>query len=756
MLGTNPSDSQIEAPFRLLLAFVVTTLIPGYAVMRALGWFHGAMRIWERLPLAFGVGYGVVAVVCALGTTLHLSLAQAFVALTFVSVLLAFLPEVSPAARAELGHASRSFRPRLALLLAIAIVLVGGWFVEPPITGEETVELISIRKIAQNPFISLDGILPEPGAIPTYVIAPYYFLVALISKASGLSIFAAYLKLRALYAALAILTFAAVSSRLLRSDNMALVGAMALGLVALIFVDPSPWSWPASLFPLIRRGGYAAGVLAPIFMLAILVYVVPRNSDLRSRFEWVAPGLLLLTILTTHAMEILYVGFFGLAVMLCRQALPTAPIQWNRIAVFATSGAIAAIAFKWIHGLLVSHVHAFEAPARAQILAGLRSEIQAGTGSLRGISEAGRYLISTSGEMVPYAIFGILLTPVLVRFRPMAGTVLWAGTVVPLGVYSSSKLFALLQLATSSEIVFIFGYFTFLGTMAFLATVFLGVNALTARLSGWIGSPAAGFLPLVPLLEFWAMLAAYVVAVVLRKGLPVLLANPLALFWLVAVGGVVALLWRRGSLQVAEGSPITTRAVALFVALILSFAWGLRGTGNLAGIRQPLPQAIAHAMHTPSVLDWPRYYPLLQASTNPKIDLPAHIVADLERVLPPLQIIAADPVYSFALPVVLNQYIVNPGHRISTSLTYFERFTYVKDGRRVHPIFNTSNVLSSNERRFLLEFRVQYILVNPENHDIVRMKLEAAPSAFDLVYERDRHLLYRVNEKRLTLHGEAP
>ena len=744
-----PSDAHLLAPLRLVFAVAVACLLPGHAVIRALGWFPGAIRSRERVPLAFGIGYGVLTLLYVISAAAHLSIAQAFAALTAFTLLFALSHE--PRRHEEHGETSSAssvppwfvLARRLALPLAIAAVFVSGWIVQPPITGEETAELISIRKILQNPFISFDGIMPEPHAVPTYVIAPYYFYAALAAKASGLSMIAAYVKLRAVHAALALLAFSALTARLLFVEDLLAADAITVAVVVLLIADPDPWSWPASLFPLARRGAFAAGVLAPIFMLASHVFLVRRPPDARPRFSAIAPGLLLLTLLSTHAMEILYAGFFAAGLLVTGRLVPSTGVNWKKAIAFGAALAITAVVFKTAHVQLAGHVYAFDAPARAGIVSQLRAELGGPGWSLWGISKAGNYLIATSGAVIPYAIVGVLLTPVLIRLRPLTGTILWAATIIPLGVYCSSKLFAMLQLATSSEILFAFGYFALLGTLAFLATLFVGVSACTQRLSliGHVGVRQLAVLA--------AVLAAGIACVgAPRTLLPALFAHPLAVFWVAAVGGAVALVIPRH--RSALSPPLTPLAAAAFLLLVAGTAWALRGTGVIAGSRPSMATAFGQALRTPSALDWPQYYPVLQAEANPPIDLPLPVIADLERVLPPLQTLIADPAHSFSLPVVLNQHIVNPGHRISTSLEYFERYTHEEHGTRVHPIFNQSDTLTAVERQFLHEFQVQYILVDPPYREVVGRKLAADPEAFQRIYERDGFLLFRVNQEQLT------
>jgi hypothetical protein len=736
LLWLTPSGSAWQAPVRLALGVAAVVLLPGGALMRALGWFQDST--WrERICLSFGTGFSLMAVLHLIAVILHLSIGQVFAVLNVATIALAFAPS-----RLEGTNPSARFRVTptvLLILVALAVFIACGWVLEPPITGEETVELISIRKIAETPFIVLDGIMPEPHAVPTYVITPYYLFVALITKASGVSMFVAYLKLRALYAVLAVLTMASVAARSFPALGERLADAMILGFLALFVADPDPWAWPASMFPLVRRGAVGAGIVAPVMMLALLLFVTTPASR-RSRGEWAAPGLMLLALLTTHAMEIIYLGFFGLAALVTSIVNRSSREAFVRLLTFGASAAVVAVGYRFIHARLAAHVYAFDQASQAQALMNLKTELAQGMSSLSGISEAGRYLVSTSGAVVPYTVLGTLCAPLLIRIDRRGGTWLSAAIVIPLVVYSSSKLFALLQLATSSEILYVFGYFTLCGTVALLT---LGLVAIDRPVEWLCSRYARSLTPwsIVPV-ALAVGAAGYVGAAILKYATSVIVANPLALVWVAALGGIVALLVSNRTVASVGGSPF---AVIVFAALATGVAFGVRGfPGQLASAREPLLETIARSRATPSVLDWKAYYPVLQAQSNPPIDLPAGVVEDLSALLPPLQILAADPAHSFSLPVVLNQHIVNPGHVISTSLPYFEHYTTLDDeGVRHHPIFNDQPELTDVERKFLKEYGVQYVLVDPPYYDRVGAKLDREAGVFERVYERDRFVLFR-------------
>jgi hypothetical protein len=724
-----PAPVPVTAAARLAVAVAAVVFVPGWAIMRALGWFSGATTI-ERWPLGFGIGFALVAILQIVAALFHLSIAQA-ASLLWITALVAAVAAPRP-----VGRPAEPWS--LLAIVCVVCFSLCGWFLEPAITGEETVELISIRKLAENPSISIDGIMPEPGAIPTYVITPYYLFVALITKASGLTMFAAYLKLRALYAPLSVLAVAALAARLF-GGKARIVDAVMVGVLVIFAVDPDPWSWPASLVPLVRRGGVSAGVIAPIMMLALLLYA--QRDRVAGRAEALVPSLLLLALLTTHAMEIIYVGFFGAALLMAAGRSPR--LSWIRIAEFGAVAAVTAAAYRAVHSRWASHVYEFDRANREQVLATLKGEWAAGWPSLSGISAAGKYLIADSGAVLPLALLGLAAAPLLARIDSAGGTVIWLATALPLAVYASSKLFALLQLATSSEVLFVFAYFTFLAMIALLVSVSWMAERLIAVIQSRTqgrstAGLAAGAGAVFAVAGGWSLAAVWKVAVGL------VMAHPMWLVWWTLVIGAAAQ-WRGGA---TWPGAIRPQAIAVAAVFLAGLSIGVRGTGYIEGsVRPHLIGALSRQSTVPSVLDWPRYYPVLQRQANPAIDLPAEVVEDLTRLLPPQQIIAADPAHSFSLPVMLNQHIVNPGHVISTSLRYFNDYAPVDaQGRRQHPLFNDSPDMTPKDFQFLEEYRVQYVIVNPAHRLRLGDKLEGLRDRFERIYDRQGFAVFRVRE----------
>src|SRR6185503_2290294 len=116
-----------------------------------------------------------------------------------------------------------------------------------------------------------------------------------------------------------------------------------------ILIDPDPWFWPASLFPLVRRGSFAAGVLVPAAMLMVLWSV-------RSRRRVVPLGLLaglVLAALFTHALTSVFILWWAAGLMLA--ALLARRRVWRHAAALAVV-VIALVAFRAITARFAPHV----------------------------------------------------------------------------------------------------------------------------------------------------------------------------------------------------------------------------------------------------------------------------------------------------------------------------------------------------------------------------------------------------------------
>jgi hypothetical protein len=156
------------------------------------------------------------------------------------------------------------------------------------------------------------------------------------------------------------------------------------------------------------------------------------------------------------------------------------------------------------------------------------------------------------------------------------------------------------------------------------------------------------------------------------------------------------------------------------------------------------------AREYPSVLDWPRYYETLPETFAAVLTLPRGVVDELRERLPVRQVLLAHPRYSCDLVVLLDAYCFNPtgihGHFFEPAAGYLRDYVQDKDGPSPrHPFFDDTPSLSDAERRLLQQYRVSYVLADPEHADRIAAKLETADAGAMLVFERDGYRLFRLN-----------
>ena len=744
-----PSDLAWQTIPRLLLATGAVLIVPGWLLVRALSLFPQADVPFERGVLAFGLGYVLVTVVCIAITLVEVNVWWGVLLLGALAAVLATRGSrpAGPAAGRSVPLASL-WSLEGAVVTSLAIVLFAfAWLVEPRMGGEETFELIVLRKILENAAVSLDNTLHRPDAVFPYVFAPHYFAMALLAKVAGLSLFVVYVKLRAVYALIALAAFWAVVRRLTGSRSAGLFAVVALML--LVLIDPDPWFWPASLFPLVRRGGFAMGVLFPIFALTTLLAAGGR----RRWPELVWPPLILLAMLFTHAMSATFALFLlvGLAAMTYTAASWR---EYRRAYTVLVGSALALfLVYAGLSQLLVSHLPEYLARDRAELRSLVTTLVRDPIrGVVGGVPEGGQYLIAVSGAVTVYSMFPILWLPLVLWRSPALGRWLWGPIVLPLVLYTTPLGLATLQLATVKEAVFAGGYFSPVGLMLFAIALF----TLVQPLDRWLGRMAEGehhlrwFARVVVLCVVAILVSRFILLPLCWWCMDQIVKWPSLPLLVGGAGGLAVMMSRR--VRSVE-SPVEYRdlvhqgaLLTVWVCLLLPVLVGLKSfPGAIAGSKR----ASAYAQYrdtrsVPPVTDWEAYYPVFQEWNNPTVDMPWRVVRALERVIPRERVVVYDPRHSMTIPLLLNNYIVNPGTVFSTDMEYFRDYVRKDAGEsEVHPIFNQSPVLDEKEREFLRQYNVEYVIANPAYHDLVAHKMGQLPGA-ELLYDWDGFSVHRL------------
>ena len=156
------------------------------------------------------------------------------------------------------------------------------------------------------------------------------------------------------------------------------------------------------------------------------------------------------------------------------------------------------------------------------------------------------------------------------------------------------------------------------------------------------------------------------------------------------------------------------------------------------------------ALSQPSTLDWPEYYVELQRTIAPPLPVTRAVVDELRRRMPPRQILLAHPSYSCSLVVLMDAYCINPeflyGDFFLPAARYHAEYVRRTDGQDPeHPFFNARPSLTDAEDRLLMEYRVSYLLADPEHADQIALKLKEATAGATLELDQEGYRLYRIS-----------
>jgi hypothetical protein len=372
-------------------------------------------------------------------------------------------------------------------------------------------------------------------------------------------------------------------------------------------------------------------------------------------------------------------------------------------------------------------------------------------GALTGPSP-GRSLLSRSMPGTTAVVLGIPALALAVLRVPATASMLVLG-IVPLAlVYASPTGFAVLALLTSTETVRdVNAYFSLLGLVslalglaALAHLVFHAVSSRKRLPSRVIAVSIGGSLVL------WAVWTGG--SAFLRQFSIGATAGPELLLLTAVVTAVIVLSVAFRNRVILQPAPFPVGTLTLTICLALACAAPEWAFGRIFEKREPVTalSRFLVALSSPSVLDWPSYYEELKTSIAPPLPMPRTVVDELRRHVPPRQVVLADPDYSCALVVLLDAYCINPaavyGHYFQPAEGYFAKYVREGDGQtRRHPFFNGDPSLSDAERELLRDYRVSYVLTDPEFAEAMALKLGGGIVGTTLEMDQDGYRLYKVN-----------
>ena len=568
----------------------------------------------------------------------------------------------------------------------------------------------------------------------------------MVSEISGLGIYITYVKLRFLYAMMALSVFYCLAFHL--SASRFIAGLASLCLCVLIVVDPSPWSWPASQFPFIRRGSVASGILLPLGILFTILVTKSATRDFRCGIA--IPPIFTWSLATTHALESVTFMFW---------LAGWAAFHWfNRGDWFLTRRATAILLvgfvslafYKVLHGEVGTNLAAFERFIGATVdSSSLWRELAGPVTNYFGAASTGyQFLVTMMGTVNPFAFVPLLALPLGVVLSYQSAASLWWAVAPSIPRHLLGGRYTILVLLTTREIKQIYGYYALFGLIAFVLICHHSFSWLLLR-----ADAAASWRKSLCRSAIFATLVGFTLGGDMFIGW--LYANPLSVAGTLLAALALIILGvgkKKDSLGVGHMTlrPLVVGGLTILAAVILTNS-ARQVSGRLWGFeRVSLWSNIQESTRKPSVVEWDRYYPMLQTTLGaPKLLLSWPDVERLRKIVPKQSVVIFDPEGSFALPAFLDLYIVNPGNLTATALQYYEEFVEEdsKSSEYIHPIFNNREAMTDKEFSLLESQAVDYVIASHQYRLAVQVKFSNYPERFSEIYASETLLVYVVLPK---------
>jgi hypothetical protein len=310
-----PVAEQTGIAFRLFVVGAAVWLVPGLAFVARL---KIEARFSERLVLAFVAGGAWLMLLSMLLPTVGASIDIALALTTALSIGLLWNRATwrtllrLPALRFE----------ALSCVLVVAVVAfaMSAWVREPPVTGEEALDLASMSHFADGGAITFDNTSLMPATRAVYLFQPYQLGLGMLARYSGVEPIVALIKIRPLFVLLSLTFVYALLLQLAPTISYARAAfAVVLTFVAL---DVAAWEWN-SLFPFVRRGSIGAGLWGPALMVIVLLASRRGQQPGDVRLRRICAGLVplgVLAALCTHALEVATGLWFVAALVIATRA----------------------------------------------------------------------------------------------------------------------------------------------------------------------------------------------------------------------------------------------------------------------------------------------------------------------------------------------------------------------------------------------------------------------------------------------------
>jgi hypothetical protein len=719
-------DTATASMFRLLLSSAVIGFIPG--ALAVLAWHpRGSFDALELAGLALAVSFGFNELLTMAALLAHWSAVVSLVLLgAFVVVAAAVAWRRT--STVDLGWHHVAIVAGLAVL-AVYLYAAGSGHDNT----EDRIHIAIIERLSYLNRPSFRNIYFAPDVVYTYPFPGTHYMLALMSRLSGLPAIFVYVKLRAFWGVAAIvLLYCCVRSLLDRTRIAVAATVTVLGLVANGAFAAVPGMYWGQLAPFSHASDVAMGVLLPALLL--LAFEVVRSSSRREYwFSMIAMITLALMLIIVHVREIVqfivYLAAFTLALALAR-----APKQWlGRSAGVLIAVAVMLIAYRvW---------NAWAVPLVDSLVEGHRRD-------LRDLYNGSTWL-DLFGQPYPLLrnympgfqsmFYGLnpvvlLLSPlILIAVRGNKLTWLVGASIVSYLLIIRYPVFAIpYTYATYFEILY-----TPVRNVVFFIHMLAGIGLFV--LAAYLARLAyVALVPLAAAAGVLIVLAVHRVAPILSPRIDLLFVPMLVSYAVL----LVMILWR-GRREVPDARlldpPQRWMAAFAIVFGIVLYATRIDESAVVSRRwedRTPTPTSLMAALPCNDDVDCPPP-PALIRLAHERVSADSVFAVDLHEPYQP----------ALFMP---QQMVVWTGgtESLLEPETLFPRyFTYLKAAQNVsidQPLFNTSETRKDREA-FLRDLHVTHVLVNPRLYPSIKPVFDADADLFVPRYDDGRWALYEVS-----------
>lgn len=790
--------------FKLLLLVFLTLYLPGY-LLNLVAFRGKRFDLLESIPYAFGSSLAIICVTAILTFIFHSDISIFLVLFLVVNIFLIFIATVNIQKKRitsfiNIVFVNDSAEKYIAYpaLFFLAVIFLMGFAIEmPKVLGQEDkVMLIMAERIKNLPSLHINNLLFKPGDVLVYFIPLYSYILAVLSKLSGIEIVQIYVKLRFVFSLIALsVTYAITRSLFPKLKELP-------WLVILVALS-SMWSgWGINFasasvgqfFPFSLYQDFALWVVLPVCFLFYF-------RGLTDGWNYSVIALLLtVSLLFIHAREAIILLFlYSFAV------LATLLSNRNRNVlirgIFVIAGVlIAGIIVKALQTSLIDHRILAWGNELKTPLAEKISSIFNNSNFMDlfypPLENESQYIPSFNLFYEnPFYLLPVFLTPLMFYLRKESGLSALASPIYPAVAISSVPLINLLVIKYSYfQMLFggpaTFGLFPFsyIASGVFIWVLLSYINIHFGKIKHLYASLVALSFIAIPFLvhipQWFYRLSPGLFYAWFLIGSPAL---------------IVLSFYKQPDYQLF-GKSLLTRDNYMLIPFLLIFLFYASSKDYQAILkltpdfeRRPTSAGIApvpfssqynQAKHSVSVLNWEKWY---EDSTLQSP--PLHVVEFIRRNIPEGRVFAAPVADLYNIPVFTNNFVYTSGAFISmVESVFFEKLYYfrfndsvtklmredafrhkylkerdphtLKEHRstqyylamvlyfddimsKYQPIYNRLDKPEVTLELVRL-FNIEYIYVTPEWYTHLKEVFASLSQHFEKIYEKDNYMVYKV------------